>query len=701
MATRSGSVSIHVYVAAVVAAGLFAVAVSVGGAFDLGFLEAPEFWVFAALTFLGELWPMKVRRRDEGGVVTTSSTFAFAILLTSGLFAAVLAQGLATLCADALHRKGTIRSSFNAGQYVVSLVGASWVLAVDGVAPFASGGTMAVSELPAVLVAGVVMFILQNLLTGGAVAIASGQRWVDTLRGDLAFNSSTAGVLMTLSPILVVVAERALPLIPLLLGTVTALYKSASVSLQKEHEALHDLLTDLPNRRLFRDRVEAALADARRTGDPVGVIVVDLDRFKEINDTLGHHIGDLVLQQIGPRLRNSVREIDTLARLGGDEFGVLLRGVTDANEAEQIAARVVAALDRPVIVEGFPLKIDASVGVAVYPDHGEHFDLLMQRADAAMYVAKRDQLGAALYSPLRDEQGMGRMALLGQLREAIDSEQLLLHYQPKADMRTGELRGVEALVRWQHPEYGLVSPDEFISLAEHTELIGPLTRTILDMAIGQCSLWHREGHLITVAVNLSVQNLYDQQFPSDVRRLLATWDVDASWLELEITENTVMADPIRARGVLEELAALGLRVAIDDFGTGYSSLAHLRQLPVSEIKIDRSFVTNMSGDENDAVIVRSIIDLARNLGLDVVAEGVETLEVWEMLAELGCHHAQGFYLCRPIAAAGLTALLRDTAGSVDAATGRPTSPHAARSDTGSSTGGTVESLAAKRARRAG
>jgi diguanylate cyclase (GGDEF)-like protein len=662
MGTQTGSfTAIHLYVAAVAAVALAAAAAVAGGRVDLAFADQSAFWVFAGLTFLGELWPLQVRRRDEGGVVTTSSTFAFAILLMHGPIAAILAQASATLVADAVQRKGPMRAIFNASQYVVSLAGASLVLQVAGVGAM-TGGAVEVHELPAMLAAGAMLFVLQNVLTAGAVAIASGHGFLSTLRGDAAFNSSTAGVLMTLSPILAVVAAHTLPLIPLLLATVMALYKSADLSLQKEHEALHDLLTDLPNRRLFRERVESALVEARRSGSVVALVVIDLDRFKEINDTLGHHVGDMVLQQVGPRLRSTVREIDTIARLGGDEFAVLLRGIESPAEAERVADRIVHALDRPIVVQGFPLSVDASVGVACYPAHGDHFDVLMQRADVAMYAAKKDQVGAAVYTSDRDSEGHGRLALLGQLREAIDQRHLLLHYQPKADMRTGRLRGVEALVRWEHAQLGLVPPDEFIPLAEHTELIGPLTRCVLDMAIGQCSAWQREGIMLSVAVNLSVQNLYDLQFPSDVRRLLSAWDVAPSWLELEITENTVMADPVRARGVLEELTAMGVRVAIDDFGTGYSSLAHLRQLPVSEIKIDKSFVLNMSGDENDAVIVRSIIDLARNLGLGVVAEGVETHEVWTMLSELGCQHAQGFYLCRPVSAENLTELLRDESG---------------------------------------
>jgi diguanylate cyclase (GGDEF)-like protein len=664
------AISIHLYVLGVAAAGILGVAAT-AGPLGLAFLEAPEFWVFGALAFLGELWPLRIRHRTEGNVVTTSSVFAFALLLMFGLWAAVVAQGLASLVSDALHRKGAMRSVFNAGQYLVSLVGAALVLDLTGTPAYDGGSEIGIPALLAVLVAGAVLFLLQHSLTCGAVALSGGGRWLQTLRGDLALNASTAGVLMTLSPLLAVVAHRTLPLIPLLLGTVLALYRSVSTTLQKEHEALHDLLTDLPNRRLFRDHVEAALLESRRTGVPVALLVIDLDRFKEINDTLGHHIGDRVLQQVGPRLRHSVREIDMLARLGGDEFAVLLRGVTTAEEAGRIAGRIVGALERPIVVEGFPLDIDASVGVALYPEHGEGFDVLMQRADVAMYAAKRDQLGATLYSTERDQERRGRLALLADLRDAIDDGQLRLHYQPKAEMATGEVHGVEALVRWQHPDLGLVPPDEFIPLAEHTELIGPLTRTVLDMAIGQCSAWHRAGHRLTVAVNLSVQNLYDRQFPAEVRRLLRTWGVDPRWLELEITENTVMADPVRARAVLEELAAMGLRVAIDDFGTGYSSLAHLRQLPVSEIKIDKSFVLNMDSDDNDAVIVRSIIDLARNLGLEVVAEGVETQEVWALLSELGCHRAQGYYLCRPAAAEALTDLLRDRAA------GRPESPRPA------------------------
>jgi diguanylate cyclase (GGDEF)-like protein len=683
--------SIHFYVAAV---GLLAVGggAAVAAGQGLGFFESPAFWVFAGLTFLGELWPLKVQRRDEGGAVTTSSTFAFAILLTAGPLAAVLAQGLACILADGLLRKGWLRGVFNTGQYILSLVAAYAVLSVVAGGGMVTEAVLGVEQLPALLAAGVVMFVCQALLTSGAVALASGERFTDRLRGDFLFNASTAGVLLTLSPALAVVAQRALPLIPLLLATVMALYRNASQSLQKEHAATHDLLTDLPNRRLFHERVDVALLEAKRTDGRVGLVVIDLDRFKEINDTLGHHVGDLVLQQIGPRLRNSVREIDTIARLGGDEFAVLLREVTTHDDAARVAERIVRALDRPVVVGGFPLDVNASVGAALYPDHGANFDVLMQRADVAMYAAKRDHLGAAVYSTDRDREGGGRLALLGQLPAAIENGELVLHYQPKVDLVTGRMSGVEALVRWQHPELGLIFPDEFIPLAEHTELIGPLSRSVLDMAIGQCTAWHGEGLMLSVAVNLSVQNLYDPQFAPDVRRLLGTWGLDAAWLELEITENTVMADPRRARGVLEDFGAMGVRVAIDDFGTGYSSLAHLRQLPVTTIKIDKSFVMAMTTSGDDAVIVRSIIDLARNLGLGVVAEGVETHEVWNLLAGLGCHHAQGYYLCRPVSAEGLAGWMHEDAERQRLAD--PLQAHAPRTPV-------IDSLAVQRARRVG
>jgi diguanylate cyclase (GGDEF)-like protein len=429
-----------------------------------------------------------------------------------------------------------------------------------------------------------------------------------------------------------------------------------------EHQALHDALTDLPNRTLFHDRVGQALASARREHIPVAVMIMDLDRFKEVNDTLGHASGDELLKQAGERLRAALRESDTVARLGGDEFGVLLPRVVDSAAAVSVAHKLRSALEEPFTIHGLALQMEASVGIALFPEHGDDVHSLLQRADVAMYVAKEHPAGCEVYAKERDEYSPDRLTMLTELRRGIDAGELVLHYQPKAELRSGEVGGVEALVRWSHPTRGLVPPDEFIPLAQKTGVIVPLTHFVLNEALRQCRTWQLEGLNLCVGVNLSARNLLDVNLPDTVGGLLAKWEVTPSLLELEITESTILADPIRAMHVLSRLSDMGVRLAIDDFGTGYSSLAYLKRLPVDELKIDKSFVQGMERDENDAVIVRSTIDLGRNLGLLVVAEGVETEEAWRRLVSLGCDVAQGYYLSRPVPAAELAAWLRASPG---------------------------------------
>jgi diguanylate cyclase (GGDEF)-like protein len=418
-----------------------------------------------------------------------------------------------------------------------------------------------------------------------------------------------------------------------------------------EHQALHDDLTGLPNRAFFRESAEQAFAEAKALGGGVAVLLIDLDRFKEINDTLGHESGDLLLAELGERLRRLLRGTDTVARLGGDEFAILAPGQHDEQSAIVVAERVRRGMDEPFVVSGLTLEVEASVGIALFPDHGEDVETIMRHADVAMYVSKEAH-APKVYSPDHDHYSPDRLALVGELRRALEAEELVLHYQPQLAL-TGELRSVEALVRWQHPERGLLSPDRFLPLAEHTGLIRPLTRYILDAGLRQLRSWHNAGRDIGLAVNLSARDLLDLNLPDEVLELLNKWSVDPTRLELEITENILLTDPTRAGLVLERLGALGVTVAIDDFGSGYSSLNYLRRLPVDVLKIDKSFVLNMATSEHDAVIVRSTIDLGHNLGLRVVAEGVESREVWDRLAALGCDTAQGFYLSRPITAAAL------------------------------------------------
>jgi diguanylate cyclase (GGDEF)-like protein len=426
---------------------------------------------------------------------------------------------------------------------------------------------------------------------------------------------------------------------------------------ENQHQALHDGLTGLPNRTLLRDRTGQAIRQADRELVPAALLLTDLDRFKEINDTLGHHYGDQLLMQVGERLRAALREVDTVARLGGDEFAVLLPKIASAEDAVLVARKFQAALEEPFTLDDLTLDVEASIGLALYPDHGNDPDELLQRADIAMYAAKDTHADFMLFDAKLDQHSPRRLALLGELRRAIENEQLVLHYQPIVDAHTNKVLGVEALVRWQHPERGLLPPGDFIPLAERTGLITPLTHYVLKAALQQCRQWCQAGHELAVAVNVSARRLLDLSFPDEVAGLLAIWQVPARLLVVEITESTIMADPAHALEVLGRLDRMGVQVAIDDFGTGYSSMAHLKSLPVHELKVDRSFVMHMTSSASDAVIVQTTIDLGRNLGLRVVAEGVEDAATWQELEALGCNAIQGYYVSRPIPAEDLTSWL--------------------------------------------
>jgi len=416
---------------------------------------------------------------------------------------------------------------------------------------------------------------------------------------------------------------------------------------EMEHRALHDTLTGLPNRELLAERVGRALRAQSRPGSGIALLVIDLDRFKEVNDTFGYHCGDELLRQVGPRLAAVLRDVDTVARLGGDAFAVLLpeMGCTDGTA---VAFKLAAALEMPFHVEGVDLDVEASIGVVFSGEHGQDATTLLQHADVAMDVAKTQTLGVVCYDPAFDSQTPSRLALLGELRRALERGELVLHYQPKVSLSTGDVVGAEALVRWQHPERGLVLPDDFIPMAEHTALICPLTRYVLDTALAQARTWIDAGRPLPIAVNLSVRNLLDENLADQVGELLVAHGVPGSLLELEVTESAIMIDPVRARQMLEQLSALAVRISIDDFGAGYTSLSQLTTLPVSELKIDRSFVMTMTKDPGHAMIVQSVIELGHNLGLTLVAEGVETEHAMTALAGLDCDVAQGYHLCRPL-----------------------------------------------------
>jgi diguanylate cyclase (GGDEF)-like protein len=434
---------------------------------------------------------------------------------------------------------------------------------------------------------------------------------------------------------------------------------------RQEHESLHDPVTDLANRTLFQQQVNQAIPRVRRGDGVSAIMLLDLDRFKEVNDTLGHHQGDVLLHEVGVRLSSSVRAGDLIGRLGGDEFAVFAFDLESREEAFLLAGRVRESIAQRVELAGVALEVEASIGLSICPGDGDDVEELLSHADVAMYQAKRQHTGIELYDADTDESSRLRLGLLAELHTAIAEDQLVVHYQPKVESRTAQVEGFEALVRWNHPVRGLLYPDEFIALAENTGLMRPLTSRVLDLALGQCREWREAGHGdLTVAVNLSTRNLLDGALPQEVAERLAVHQLPASALELEITETTLMVDPVRAKAILVELAAIGVSLAIDDFGTGYTSLSWLGELPITTLKIDKSFVMRMTSHEKDEAIVRSSVQLGQNLGLDVVAEGIEHADTWRGLTELGCQYLQGYYFSRPQPADRVDAWLRGQSADV-------------------------------------
>jgi diguanylate cyclase (GGDEF)-like protein len=425
-----------------------------------------------------------------------------------------------------------------------------------------------------------------------------------------------------------------------------------------ERQARHDALTSLPNRNYLLERLKERLQEGNGNPGSMALLLIDLNGFKEINDTLGHQSGDTLLQQIGPRLQKLLRPTDVLARLGGDEFGLMLAPLRGEQDATVWARRVMDEIHRPFELDGITVQIDASVGIALHPEHGADGSTLMRCADVAMYVAKKNHHGYAVYQPELDMHSPRQLSLMSQMEQAMRREQLALYYQPKIRLQDERVIGVEALIRWHHPDEGLIPPGDFIPQVERSTLIRPFTLWVIEHALQQCRQWQDMGLPTRVAVNISARNLLDSELPDDVARLLARHRVTPDFLELEITESAIVADPERALDILTKLHDRGVHISIDDFGTGYSSLAHLKKLPVSNLKIDASFVSDMTDDENDAIIVRSTVDLSHNLGLNVIAEGVEDQDTLDILRILNCDYAQGFFICRPIPAADVTGWLQ-------------------------------------------
>jgi diguanylate cyclase (GGDEF)-like protein len=609
------------------------------------------FWLLAIAILVAELFPVEIP--DGDGEVSFSTTFAFALLLTDGVAAVVIVHALALAIADGIRRRPVERLVFNVAQYAICWsVAGGLLVALTGDLPDQNGlQYLKLEWLPALVASAVAFLVLNTALASTPPALSRGARPLDAMRGDLGLNAWWTVVLVALVPVILVASDWSLWLLPLLGIPLVAIQLGSRQAVINEHEARHDRVTGLPNREHLASSLEQALSRASRHGTQVGVLMVGLAHFKELNETLGHRRGDLVLIEVARRLASLARPTDLAARLGGDEFALVLSPVQGEAGCVAVAEQAIEALRAPVMVRGVALEVGANAGIAYCPGHGRTFDALLRHADVALEKAKVSHRPCVVYDREFDEHGIERLALVADLTRAIEAGELALVYQPQVELTTGRLRGVEALVRWQHPERGLLNPDDFIEPAEHTGVIRPLTMWVLRSALTQADRWRADGLDIPVAINLSVRSI-TAGLPADIA---AAMEGHEAGLELEITETVGMEDADAALVVLEQLTELGIRLSVDDFGTGFSSLAYLKRLPVSAIKIDRSFVMEMDHDASDRAIVRSTVDLARHLGMEVVAEGVESTDALDELRELGCHLAQGYAISPPLAAAELSA----------------------------------------------
>jgi len=424
--------------------------------------------------------------------------------------------------------------------------------------------------------------------------------------------------------------------------------KAENLEKQSNHVSTHDPLTDLPNRVLFYDRVERAIFLANTQNKMLSILLIEIDNFKEIYDTLGRNSSDLVLKQVSSRLQGVSRERDSVAKIDGNVFGILVANTDDLSGAEQLARYIQKAMEPPFIVERLQVGVHSNVGIVNFPEHGEDVDTLVQKAGVALHMAQSSNKGYALYKSAFDNHSPQRLTLMSDLRHAIERNGLELFYQAKVSISTGKLYGAEALLRWNHPKYGFISPEEFVPMAERTRMIKQLTTWVLKQTFRDCAAWHKQGIDLKISVNLSTKDLQDPELPDLIAGIAASAAIKPEWIMLEITEGSVMNDPESALGIIERLHGMGYQFSIDDFGTGYSSLAYLKKMPLTELKIDKSFVMDIMTSDNDAVIVKATINLAHTLGLQVTAEGVESEEIMAKLKEYGCDIAQGYFLNKPL-----------------------------------------------------
>jgi diguanylate cyclase (GGDEF)-like protein len=650
----------YAFIGVVVTAGLALLAVTVGlqaAAWRSWHEVSVACFLLAGMLFVGELRAIPVPRGDDTtDELTVSSTFATALVLIGPLGLALVAQVVAVGLDDLRHGRPRRVFLFNLGQYVLTLVAARGAFCLLSRDPFfALHSDIEAHDIPAMLAAGAAYFVVNNSLVALTVALDTGAPILEVLLEDVRFQLATSAILLGLAPVAAHASLFSVAMLPLLLLPILGVHRNAQMALHRQHEALHDSLTGLPNRELFRRRLERTLSATRLDGGSMAVLLFDLDHFKEINDTLGHHVGDEVIKEVAERLRSMADEDVTVARLGGDELAVLLPDVESVSDAQQAAHRFLEGCQQAIDVHGVRMVVNASVGVALAPQHADTVQTLLKRADIALYRAKSNRGEIQAYRPEIDQHTIERLSLLGDLHTAVENTELRLLFQPQVSADTGDVMAVEALVRWLHPKHGVVKPDVFIPLAENSGLITPISRWVLEEAVSSLAQWRVRGHDFSMSVNMSARVLSD--LPLFVRQVLESHDVPASRLTIEVTESTIMADPVRALKVLGMLRSLGVSLAVDDFGTGYSSLAYLRRMDVDELKIDKSFVLQMGVDDNSAIIVRSTVELGHSLGLSVTAEGVEDAPTLDALVALGCDRIQGYHVSQPLTSLALEAWL--------------------------------------------
>jgi diguanylate cyclase (GGDEF)-like protein len=616
--------------------------------------------ILAIAAIVGELQPIRLLRAGaETRTLSTSAPFVLALVAVAGIGVAVAVQVLASIGDDIRQHRSPSKSLFNTAQYALSVAAAGLVYSsLTGNTFSGHAGPVTSRDILPLVVAGMAMigvnWVLVAVVVGLSIAVPLRTVLFDDIREFLATNA----VLLSVGGIAALISGSGIGALALLVAPVIAAHLFASAAARHAHAATHDALTGLGNRGKLHFDLGRALDEARESasGGP-GLVLLDLDHFKDINDTLGHPVGDTILREVADRLAAAAPEDASVHRLGGDEFAVVVSG--GLSDSRLVARDLLASLDSAIPVENLELVVRASVGVAVAPVHGADVETLMKNVDIALYHAKLERDRISMYSPKFDVNTVERLRLLSDLRAALDARQLHVVYQPQVDLMNGRTVGVEALVRWRHPVRGLVVPDDFIPLAENSGLIFPLTDFVLDVALGQLAVWRAQGHDVRMAVNLSARHLSDLGLPDQVADIAARHKVPLSSLVLEVTETAILSDPIRADAVIKTLRGLGVEISIDDYGTGNASLSYLKRLEIDELKIDRSFVSNIRTDDHDMIIVKSTIGLALALGLRVIAEGIEDGPTTAALRELGGVLGQGYHLGRPGLAEQIGARLAD------------------------------------------